>query len=284
MTIPLFLDNRSFGTNYIDDIIESKKGRRYEIQDRINCGGNAVIHLCVDNISGEEYAVKFLLATSLRRIKRFKQEINLLKQISHEQLIGYIDDGNVQTKNKKRRSRRIPFLIMPVADNNLMEYFKFTQRHIPFEEYISQFKGLTSALAALHQKAIHRDIKPENILIKGETWLLSDLGLCKYLGKDQKDITLEREPIGPRYWMSPEETNRMMGNKDEVSQKSDLYQLCSIFWFIVTGRHPTGVICKEDWTGPDALFEPIYKMLSHSPESRPYNANELFEALDIATI
>ncbi|MCP4370367.1 MAG: protein kinase [Deltaproteobacteria bacterium] len=105
---------------------------------------------------------------------------------------------------------------------------------------MAQFKGLTSALAALHDKALHRDIKPENILIKGETWFLGDLGLCKFFDHDQKDITNEKEPIGPRYWVSPEAVNRMVGNSDEITKKSDVYQLCSIFWFVVTGRHPSG--------------------------------------------
>lgn len=63
---------------------------------------------------------------------------------------------------------------MPIADFNLSQYIQKSQNKISYADYIAQFKGLVSALAVLHQKAIHRDIKPENILIKGETWLLSD--------------------------------------------------------------------------------------------------------------
>lgn len=285
MSVPLFLDNRKFGVHHIDETINSVSDNQYEVQDRIACGGNAVIHGCVDSATGTEYAIKFLLASGIRRIRRFKQEINVIKQVNHEQLIKYIDDGFTLAKvGKEGRTKKIPFLVMPKADQNLKEYIVSSGNKVSYEVYVAQFKGLTSALAALHGKALHRDIKPENILIKGETWFLSDLGLCKFFHHQQKDITHEQEAIGPRYWMSPEAINRMIGNEDEIIQRSDVYQLCSIFWFVVTGRHPSGVVKKSDWTGPQNIFEPIFQSLSHNPSQRPMNANRLLELLNDATL
>ncbi|HPA13837.1 MAG TPA: protein kinase, partial [Desulfobacterales bacterium] len=199
--------------------------------------------------------------------------------------IKYIDDGSTLAKvGKEERIKRIPFLVMPKADQNLREYIVSSGNRVSYEVYIAQFKGLASALAALHGKALHRDIKPENILIKGETWFLSDLGLCKFFNHEQQDITEEQEAIGPRYWMSPEAVNRVVGNKDEITQRSDVYQLCSIFWFVVTGRHPSGVVKKSDWSGPQNIFEPIFQSLSHNPDQRPIDANHLLELLNDATI
>lgn len=285
LTVPLFLDNRKYGVHHIDETVNSVLDNQYEVQDRIDCGGNAVIHACIEKATGTEYAIKFLLAGGVRRIRRFMQEVKVIKHVNHEQLIKYIDDGFTIAKiRKEKKTKRIPFLIMPKADQNLKEYILSAAHRITYEVYIAQFKGLTSALAALHKKALHRDIKPENILIKGETWFLSDLGLCKFFNHDQKDITQEQEPIGPRYWMSPEAFNRMVGNNDEISKKSDVYQLCSIFWFVVTGRHPSGVLTKSDWSGPQNLFEPIYQSLSHNPDKRPSDAHHLLELLNDATI
>ncbi len=135
----------------------------------------------------------------------------------------------------------------------------------------------------MHQKAIHRDIKPENILIKGDTWFLSDLGLCKYTEGDGDDISLEHEVIGPRYWMSPEAINKMLGNTDVISDRSDIFQLASVFWYVVTGRHPIGVVSKDDWNGPVNIFEPIFRSLSHNPDHRISNAQELLSNLEAAT-
>lgn len=282
MTINLYLDSNKKEIYRINDIIKSDSDNQFEVQDRINSGGNAVVHKCADIICGDEYAIKFHLAHGTRRLKRFKQEVRLLKQTKHDQLIRYIDEGKVNaTVGKENRKKRISFLIMPLAEINLMDFLKSQRKSISYEEYIAQFKGLASALAALHQKAIHRDIKPENILIKGETWLLSDLGLCKFVEHHQ-DITFEDEPVGPRYWMSPEALNRMVGNNDDITKTSDIFQLCSIFWFVVTGRHPSGILSREDWNGPDNIFNAIFQSLSHNPQNRPSDANQLVTLLNEA--
>lgn len=286
MPVSLYLNHRPRKPFYIEETVMAVSGNVYEIQERIDSGGNAVVHKCTEYISGDEYAIKFHLSTDFRRLRRFKQEIELVKRISHDQLIGYVDEGKVKAKTgkDKKEEKRLPFLIMPVADENLMDHVKKAQAQISYENYIGQFKGLTSALATLHDKAIHRDIKPENILIIGDTWLLSDLGLCKFSNQECEPISHENEPIGPRYWMSPEAINRIIGNNDEVSIKSDIFQLCSIFWFVVTGRHPTGVITKEDWTGPEKIFDPIFRSLSHNPIKRPSDANELLNLLNEAAL
>ncbi len=288
MQVPLYLEHKPREIFHIDAAIKSIENIQYEVQDRIASGGNAVVHKCVDSVTGNEYAVKFQLALAPRRVKRFKQEISLLKQVEHEHLIKYVDNGEVDStvkyKTPKYETKKpILFLIMPLADSNLLQHVQKSQNTISYADYIAQFKGLGYALAVLHQKAIHRDIKPENILIKGETWLLSDFGLCKFFDDTCLDITHENEAIGPRYWMSPEAVNRSIGNNDAISIKSDIFQLCSIFWFVVTGRHPSGIVSKEDWKGPDNIFELIFNSLRHDPCKRPTDAKELIKLLFEAT-
>jgi serine/threonine-protein kinase len=51
----------------------------------------------------------------------------------------------------------------------LLEKFR-VQESFTKEEYFAQFRGLSKALACLHEKAIHRDIKPDNILISNGRW------------------------------------------------------------------------------------------------------------------
>ena len=282
VSIDLYLNHRQREVYQIDSVITSAEGNSYEIQERIDSGGNAVVHRCLDAGTGDEYAVKFNLTFSARRIRRFLQEIELLKAIDHDQIIKYIDHGTTQGRYDRRgaRQREIHYFIMPIAETNLLEYRKTHQ--ITYADYIGQFKGICSALTTLHEKAIHRDLKPENILIIGETWYLSDLGLCKYNVCDV-EISLEDEIIGPRFWMSPESINRVVGNSDEISVRSDVYQLASIFWFVVTGRNPQGVITEGDCTGPEALFAPLFKSLHHDPRVRYNDASELNEAIDETT-
>ncbi|MCK9588026.1 MAG: protein kinase [Terrimicrobiaceae bacterium] len=287
MAIELFLDHRSRLVFRIDERIRGASGNFYEITERIACGGNGVVHQCVDLVSGDELAIKFQLSNDSKRRTRFDREIELLKQIKHDQLISYIDDGeiaaSIHDSGRNKGTGLIPYVVMPLAESNLFNVLRRDSMRPRYEEYIGQFKGLAKALSVLHERAIHRDIKPENILVKGETWILSDFGLCKF-NESGGELTDEDEPVGPRLWMAPEGINRILGNADTISKQSDVYQLCSIFWFIVTGRHPSGCLCRDDWTGPENLFQLLFDALSHNAAKRPMDGARLVEMLEEATL
>ncbi|WP_090912367.1 protein kinase [Paenibacillus sp. cl141a] len=288
-TIPLFLEQNKKEVYYVSNRIKDINGRVYIVDgERLGNGGNAVVHKCIDYITGEEYAIKFQLSLQPKKIKRFLNEIKLLQEVEHDQLIKYYTHGECAGKYKLKKGpekeKNIPFLIMTLANKTLKE-FMFEQGNVDFPEYIAQFQGLAAALAELHKKAIHRDIKPENILVSGETWILSDFGLCKFLEtEEEEDLTGEKENVGPKFWMSPEALNRTIGNKDEILKCSDVYQLCSVFWYIINKRHPSGILTKEDWVGPDHIFDVIYNSLSHDPNKRPYDGEKLFQELYEATL
>ena len=168
---------------------------------------------------------------------------------------------------------------MSKAEMSLEEYLK--SNTLDYSEYTGQFLGILEALNAIHEYAIHRDIKPENILVQGDTWLLSDFGLCDLL-EDSADLTGETEKVGPRYWMSPESVNKVFGNNDTIDKSSDVFQICSVFWFIINGRHPYGIVEREDWKGTDELFDVIKAGLSHNPSKRPQNGEELLREFNKA--
>ena len=148
--------------------------------------------------------------------------------------------------------------------------------------YIPQFRGLADALKYMHDNnVLHRDIKPENILIIGERWVLSDFGLIKPLG-EVVDLSGENENIGPRFWMSPEATNqclRVESDKAEISKFSDVFQLASVFWFIVNRRHPSGILQESDWKGGVSLYNVIQKALQHEPLNRYVDGDDFFNAI-----
>lgn len=268
----------------VENFITGISGKKYEIGERIGAGGNAVVHKCQEEVSGDEFAVKILLNITdqwaKERLARFEIEIKVLKEIKHYQLTEYIDEGWL-TATKEQESGKLRYVIMPLAKSNLMEYMK--NHKVSYDEYVSQFKGLAQALAELQKKAIHRDIKPENILIRGDAWLLSDFGLCKFIEDGGADLTGKREQVGPRYWNSPEGVNRIMGCGDEICKQSDVFQLCSIFWYVVNGRYPAGVIMRSDWKGPDHLFNVIYDSLAHDLTKRPVDAEKLYTLLQEAS-
>jgi serine/threonine protein kinase len=75
----------------------------YKIEESIGCGGNADVYKCIDEASGNEYAIKFQRNIKVDRLNRFKREIILNKSIKHDHLIKYIGSGEYG---------RYPFIIM----------------------------------------------------------------------------------------------------------------------------------------------------------------------------
>lgn len=268
-----------------DEELKTEKNS-YEIMDQIGCGGNGVVYECIDR-EGNNYAVKFLMRTSTNAIARFGQEIDLLKKFNNPHIIKFVDSGTVTLYDKWHGSKKqlsAPFLIMEKADKNLMDFIKENES-VPYNVYIAQFRGLCEALMELHSIAVHRDIKPENILIKGERWILSDFGLCSAIEDSLKiDLTKENEKVGPQFWISPEAINKFyFGNdvKDKIDTYSDIYQLCSVFIFVINKKYPGGIITKSDINcSLDALNELLLRGLSYIPQDRPISGKELFDELN----
>jgi serine/threonine protein kinase len=273
----LFIHPRDHDKWSVADEFVGRRGRRYTLGERITAGGNAVIHRCYDKITGDEFAVKFQLRLQRNREQRFKQEVEVLRNIHHDHVTRHRDDGFI-VGNGPRRNWRLRFLMMEVASKDLATMMK-EQSSISYETYIAQFRGLAWGLAMLHQHVIHRDIKPDNILLFGQRWALSDLGLCQIANSS---LTAHDELVGPRLWMSPEAVNKACGCNDAILKASDVFQLASVFWFVVTRRHPTGVVTRADYTGPDHLFDLFYRCLAHNHCERPTDGEDFAKQLEAA--
>ena len=254
--------------------IRSQEGNSYELEEWIDRGGNATVFKARQRNTGDEVAIKFLMNTSQRSTKRFLREIKLLQSLRGDHVTRYHGVGRVEVRNSKTdKDRRLPFVVMELADRNLDQMMRGEDGPVPYEQYAGQFRGLAGALASLHEEAeaVHRDIKPENILVVGERWLLSDYVLCTFVNREGADLTPERVNVGPKYWLSPEAHNRRLGCEDVICAASDVFQLAAVFWYVATGRQPSGVVTRDDWTGPDKLFNCLYRSLYHDLTKRPQN-------------
>ena len=76
MSIDLFLNGTNPATFRIASQIRDDAGREYEVTERLDAGGNAVVHECIERIGGQKWAAKFHLAKGAERLKRFRQEIS----------------------------------------------------------------------------------------------------------------------------------------------------------------------------------------------------------------
>jgi serine/threonine-protein kinase len=251
--------------------------------EKLGVGGNAVVYECTDR-QGNTCAVKLLLNFGERARKRFKQEIDIMIKLDHPHIIKYIDNGEVSAKDKNK-SITIPFLIIEKADMNIVDYMR-KNGGVSYDVYAPQIRGLADALSHLHLFAVHRDIKPENILIRGETWLLSDFGLCTAVESDERiDITKSQEKIGPKYWLSPEATDKIYFGENDIDETSDVFQLCAVFWFVITRRYPLVLIDEDDYDGFDKnVCQEIIGSLKYNKAKRATSAKILYDHICAATI
>jgi eukaryotic-like serine/threonine-protein kinase len=204
-----------------------------------------------------------------------------LPYITHGEVAGVLTEHpSIRRRgyhNASQRIVQIPFVVLPRASESLAEFVR-GRDVIPTATYLGQFIGLAGALVKVNGMALHRDIKPENVLVVGDTWAISDFGLCD-LVTGGRDLSREAERIGPIFWMSPEALNKQLGCDDLITQASDVFQLASVFWYVTCGRHPSGIVLKNDWRGPDELFPVMEKALLHSSQRRFASSEDFRSAL-----
>ncbi|MCY4260790.1 MAG: protein kinase family protein [Rhodobacteraceae bacterium] len=291
MKIDLFL--RKNDTFSIDSKVSSECGRTFEVEDLLDSGGNGAVHKCVESATGNEFAIKFLLNYDKhgKRVRRFDFEKQQLEKLQHGHIVGFEAQGSVQSKRKRngrKGSKKVQFFVMELADSGNLMDLSLQPGPVPEEVYKAQFRGLSDGLRELHNiNVVHRDIKPENVLISGDRWILADFGLCTSLAYTGHDLTGD-ENLGPRFWMSPEMSNRCLGVQSrfsKIGKTSDVFQLASVFWFIVNRRHPTGIIEERDWAGAKMLFPVLKRALEHCPKRRTFDGasfhSELCDALAV---
>ncbi len=218
----------------------------YKILQFLGKGGNGSVYLtlCVSQDSenqGEYFALKFFQKPrSDERLKRFQEEIEILKTINHPNIIKYYDDGSYDVT---KHNLKLPFFIsgyMPQTFDKAM----INCRRIYSLMYATQ---LLSALKKLNKEGIiHRDIKPQNIFVNGLSVVLGDFGLMKRINNglsedllnEDIDMLSHSRCIGqPFYYRSPDIISYALKDSD-LTTKSDIFQLGLIFAEMFTGKNP----------------------------------------------
>ena len=143
-----------------------------------------------------------------------------------------------------------------------------------FTRLIEVFRQICSAMAFAHTRGVvHRDLKPANVMIGSfNEVLVVDWGIAKVMGVDthrykerrnRHHEALEDADLRTRYgsvtgtpsFMSPEQA---MGNPDDIDERSDIYALGAILYYILSGDAP--------YTGPN-VQDVLNKLLSKSPKT-----------------
>ena len=251
-----------------------KYGSRWEVKKPLREGGQAHTFIVTDlrGSGDEQYVLKRL--KNPKRVSRFKNEIEAIRNLSHDNILRLIDfDLEVEK----------PYLVTEFCKGGSLAESSHFGQDSPVQT-LKLFQDICAGVAFAHsQGIIHRDIKPDNIFLReiSESPVVGDFGIC-LLEKTDERMTLTEEAVGPRLYMAPEVED---GRLDKVKPEVDCYSLGKLLYWLLSGgkmfsreKHRE---VKCDLTGRDEDsilgWNNIYmehvnrlldKMINHNPSDR----------------
>ncbi|KAL2342917.1 hypothetical protein Fmac_004202 [Flemingia macrophylla] len=156
-------------------------------------------------------------------LKQLNQEINLLNQLSHPNIVQYYGSELVEES--------LSVYLEYVSGGSI---HKLLQEYGPFKEPVIQnyTRQIVSGLAYLHgRNTVHRDIKGANILVdpNGEI-KLADFGMAKHINSSASMLSFKGSP----YWMAPE----VVMNTNGYSLPVDIWSLGCTIIEMATSKPP----------------------------------------------
>ncbi len=241
-------NNRSFnfmsGENF---------GDRYRIISELGKGGMGQVFKAHDNVLDIDVALKMIRPEFLmnkKMIARFKQEILLAREITHENVSRIHDFGDVDG---------IKFISMEFISGRTLKDIVRKDGPIDIEQAIEISKAICSGLSAAHKKEIiHRDLKPQNIMIDDEGHVfITDFGLAKSVREE--NVSHTGLVIGTPQYIPPE-----LWKGEVADKRSDIYSLGIIMYEMVVG---------EELFQSDSDYGYLQKHVNEDPEF-PYDIKD----------
>ncbi|KAK7257031.1 hypothetical protein RIF29_30710 [Crotalaria pallida] len=179
--------------------------------------------------TGQEVAVKRLSKTSGQGIVEFKNELKLICELQHVNLVQLL--GCCIQEHER-------MLIYEYMPNKSLDFFLFDNigsKFLNWQKRINIIEGICQGLLYLHNysrlKIIHRDLKASNILLDDNmNPKISDFGMARMFTQQESTINTKRI-VGTYGYMAPE-----YAMEGIFSTKSDVYSFGVLLLEIVSGR------------------------------------------------
>ncbi|WP_162309085.1 serine/threonine-protein kinase [Brevibacillus antibioticus] len=222
--------------------------------------------------NGMSFALKLIRENILDKeavnSKRVEREINLLKSITHNSVVKYVDDGFISDGIQKYR-----YIVMEYVEGETLEAL-IDRKTLSVSEACFLVRNIYSGIQAIHDSnIIHRDLKPSNIIVTNDSLEIKilDFGISKLI--DASTLTTTGQGMGTFAYMAPEQ----LRSAKDIDFRADYYSAGAILYELISGEKPLKM---------NNQLEAINKILNERPEplaskipSVPIEISELVDIL-----
>jgi len=199
---------------------------RYQVVERIGRGAMGLVYRARDESMNREVALKILTADieddpDIRA--RFHREAEAAARLSHPNIITIYDVGEDGDRF---------FIVMELLRGSILKDYLKQPEGARLERKLDLMAQLCTGIGAAHRASVyHRDIKPGNIFVRDDGILkILDFGVARIASSS---MTASGFIVGTPDYMSPEQAKGW-----EIDQRSDIFSLGGVFYFMLTGRKP----------------------------------------------
>jgi len=217
-------------------VVEARQLGQYRLGHRIGSGGMGEVYLAEHQLLKRPCALKLIRTREVsdpRALDRFEREVRLTATLSHPNTIEIYDYGRTEDGTY--------YYVMEYLPGLSLEDLVKRNGPLPPGRVIYLLRQVCLALSEAHAAGlIHRDIKPSNIFAARRGGMddvakLLDFGLVRLQAQGKPpDLSDEGQILGTPLFMSPEQAT----GRQEVDERSDLYSLGAVAYYLLTGRPP----------------------------------------------
>lgn len=275
------------------EAFEAKQLGQYQLSRLLGAGGMGEVYLAEHVLLKRPCAIKVIhpdRVGDVDALPRFEREVQATSRLTHWNTVEIFDYG--------RADDGTFYYVMEYLPGMNLDQLVTMHGPLPAERVIHLLTQVCEALREAHDAGlIHRDIKPANIFAAHRGGVfdvakLLDFGLARPISSVRDaGLTQEGSITGSPLFTSPEQS---VG--DPADERSDIYSLGAVAWWLLTGRplfeeeNPLKILVAHATQSPGSLVDLapdvpvelaniVMQCLEKKPEDRFQTVGDLRHAL-----